>query len=392
MRILFVTPYVPSVVRVRPFAFIRELAAQGHQVTLACLVQPASEASYLSEVQPYCTQVYPVFLEKLSIAHHLLSSLPGREPLSVAYCRSAEFDRLVKDLAEKGDYDLVHTEFVRAAPATLKLTGYPRIFDAVDSLTLAYRRSMQAAMVPAKQRMVSIIEWLKMRSYEPWVFKQYERVLVSSPIDRSVMAQSTRPVEVIPNGVDVDYFAYDPRPSSSHTLVFVGKMSYYVNVASVLWFYHEVLPRIRRECPDVCFQIVGRNPVKAVRQLAADPGVVVTGTVEDIRPYLAQAAIAVCPMVSGSGIQNKVLEAMAVGTPCVITSLAVQALQAKDGEEVSVADSPEGFAASVLELLEQPERRANLSEMGREYVNRHHRWSQIGLQLEECYKDLFVRN
>lgn len=390
MRILFVTPYVPSSVRIRPFALIRELAAQGHQVTLVCLVQPAWEASYLPEVQPYCSQVFPIFLKKLSTVLSLVSSLPGREPLSVAYCRSAEFERLVRELAEKGNFDLIHTEFVRAAPATLALNGLPRVFDAVDSLTLAYRRSLQAAMVPLKQRAVSMVEWLKMRSYEPWVFRQYDRVLVSSPADRSMMAQANRPVEVIPNGVDVDYFEYNFALQPGSTLVFLGKMSYYVNVASVLWFYREVFPLVRRQCPEARFQIVGRNPVQAVRRLADDPAVEVTGTVEDVRPYLSQATVAICPMVSGSGIQNKMLEAMAVGTPCVATSLAVQALQTQVGRDVAVADSPQGFAEEILKLLEEPQRRANMSVAGREYVDKNHRWNQIGQRLEQCYNRLLT--
>jgi sugar transferase (PEP-CTERM/EpsH1 system associated) len=389
LRILFVTPYVPSSVRVRPYAFIRELAARGHHVTLACLVQPAHEIQYLPQVAPYCEAIHPFYLEKRQSYLNTLLSLPTRVPLSVAYCRSAQFESLVARLVQHGEFDLLHTEFVRAAPVTARLNGHPKVYDAVDSLALAYRRSLSAAHVSPKQRMISLLEWAKLRRYEPHVMDFFDRVVVSSPADRTALECGGEDgVAVIPNGVDFDFFRPPESPRDPETLIFLGKMSYYVNISSVLWFYRQILPLIRKQRPKAKLLIVGREPAPKIGALAADPAVTISGTVEDVRPYLGSATVSICPMVSGSGIQNKMLEAMAMGAPVVATSLACQALQVKPGRDVLVTDTAEGFSAAVLKLLDDPVLRDRLAECGRRYVEQFHHWSLIGEKLETVYKEL----
>jgi polysaccharide biosynthesis protein PslH len=370
--------------RIRPLAFIRELSQRGHHVTLACLVQPEWEASYLSEVTPYCKSVHPVHLSRYEPYMRTLTSLATPTPLSVAYCDSQKFRSTVEQLARGNGYDIVHTEFVRAAPATIRLNHLPKVFDLVDCMSLAYRRSISAANVPLRQRAIAVIEWIKLRGYEKRMLQHYQQILISSPIDRNEF-QAEVPVEILPNGVDLNYFSYGNANHRGTEIVFLGKMCYYVNVASVLWFYKSIFPRIRKYRPDAKFLIVGRNPVEAIQDLANDPAVEVTGMVPDVRPYLQRAAVAICPMVSGAGIQNKMLEAMAVGTPCVATSLACQALAIKPGKEVLVADNAEDFASRVLCLLDHPIERQKLSEAARLYIENCHDWKLIGGRLEKLY-------
>lgn len=392
LRILFVTPYVPSPVRVRPYAFIRELAARGHQVTLVCLLQPACEEQYLSDVARYCRAVHPIHLGRLEPYWSCLASLPTGTPLSVAYCRSGKARDLVRRLVDGGNFDLVHTEFVRAAPLTASIDGLPKVYDAVDSLGLAYRRSLSAPHVPPARRLVALVEWLKMRRFEPRVLHWFDQVLVSSPTDRDALASGRENgVAVIPNGVDGDYFAACDGPRDGDTLVFLGKMSYYVNVAAVEWFCQRVLPLIRRHRPGVRLQIVGRDPARRITALAADEAIEVTGSVPDVRPYLARAAVCVCPMVTGAGIQNKMLEAMATGTPTVATSIACQALAVEPGRDVLVADTPEAFADRVLQLLGDAQLCRQLAMNARRYVEQEHDWRTIGSKLEEIYDALLSR-
>lgn len=388
MRVLFVTPYVPSIVRIRPYALIRELARLGHQVTLACLVQPEWEARYISDVKVYCEEVQPVALGRLGSYLHTLASLPTRLPMSVAYCRSAAFEHLVENLAQSGKFDIMHAEFIRTTPTTRYLVGLPKVYDAVDSLALAYERSYHSAMVPWKQRLVSWFEWAKLRDYEQRVLKDYDCRLASSPVDAQALEAPGLKVEVLSNGVDLDFFRFQEKPRQPGTIIFLGKMSYYVNIASVLWFYHQVLPLVRQGYPQAQFKIIGREPASKIQALSSDPAVEVTGTVPDVRPFLEQATLAVCPMICGSGIQNKMLEAMASGTPCVSTSLASQALQVQPGREILVADDPEDFARAVLELLASAPLRRQLAENGRLYVERNHDWKEIGQQLNTIYCEL----
>jgi len=389
LNILFVTPYIPSPVRVRSYAFIRELAARGHRITLVCLEQPAWENKYLPEIAPYCQEIHPIYLDQWKSYFNCLASLPTVTPLSVAFCRSSRGRKVIEALLQNGSYDLIHTEFVRAAPLTADLNGHPKVFDAVDSLSLTYRRCLSAPYVSPFQRLLALAEWLKMRRFEPLILHQFDQVLVSSSADgRALQDAGCDQPCLVTNGVDTSYFSFYDGPRHPETIVFLGKMSYYVNVASVLWFYHQVFPLIRRQKPGVRLKIVGRNPVKKILSLTADKAVQVTGSVPDVRPHLCEALVSICPMVTGAGIKIKILEAMAVGTPVVATSLACQALQVEPGSEVLIGDSAEEFAAHVLDLLDNEYMRCRLTQNARHYLEEHHVWARVAEQLEAIYNDL----
>lgn len=390
LRILFVAPYVPSTVRARPYTFIRKLAELGNEVTLVCLVQPEKEAAYLPEIAPYCCAVHPIYLRPSESYRRMLASLPTRTPLSVAYCQSTAFNDVVGKLAGQGHFDLIHTEFARAVPTTAHLNSCKKVFDAVDSLSLAYRRSITAPNVPLLQRGISTWEWLKMHAFEGWAVQKYDRVIASSPVDQGALERKIARVDVIPNGINLGQFTYYDGERDPETLVFVGKMSYYVNVASVLWFYRSVFPRIRKVRPKVKLKIVGRDPKPEIRALAADASVEVTGTLPDVRPYLTQATVAICPMVSGSGTQFKLLEAMAMGTPAVSTTNSYWGLWAKSGQDLLVADGAEAFSTAVLELLDNPGLRGRIAKQGRLYIEKHHHWDQIGCLLSDVYTELMT--
>jgi sugar transferase (PEP-CTERM/EpsH1 system associated) len=389
LRILFVTPYVPGSPRLRPNGFLRELSKK-HRVTSVCFVYPPWEERYLQEVESYCEAVYPVIPNRWFAYASGLAALPSPLPASVGFCSSRKIKSIIRDLIATEKFDLLHTEFLRAAPYTADITGIPKVFDAVDSLALAYDRARSNPHGSLINRAFTTTEWLKMRSYEPRMLQHFDHVLVSSPVDGSHLESSPGPqVEVLPNGVDLDYFSYQGngrnKAENSDRLVFLGKMSYYVNVDSMLYFSQHILPLIQAHRPDVRISIVGWQPTSAIQSLAANPAIKVTGGVPDVRPYLANATVCVCPMISGSGIQNKVLQAMAIGTPVVTTSLACQAMQVNHEEHLLVADNPETFALQVVRLLADPELRRKLSQNARSYVERNHDWVEIGKQLENMY-------
>jgi glycosyltransferase involved in cell wall biosynthesis len=198
-----------------------------------------------------------------------------------------------------------------------------------------------------------------------------------------------RRIEVVPNGVDVDYFR--PQPDAAvdpDELVFVGVMSFPPNVAAMQHFTHRVLPLVRRARPAVRLTIVGRDPRPAVRRLAELDGVIVTGEVDDVRPYLARAAVVVVPMVSGSGIKNKVLEAMAAGKPVIGTSLAVEGLPVTSGQEVVVANGAEDIAAAVTSLLAAPDSQAAIGRAARALVEQRYTWDACAAEYDRLYREL----
>ncbi len=191
---------------------------------------------------------------------------------------------------------------------------------------------------------------------------------------------------MIPNGVDTQFFAPDPTiRRMADTLVISGKMSYHANVTMCLNFVSQVMPLIWAKRPNVKLCLVGKDPTKELVALGKNPAIQVTGTVPDIRPYLQSATLALAPLTYGTGIQNKVLEAMACGTPVVSTPQAVSALSTVAGRDVAVAGSPAELASTVLRLLDDPEQRDRLGRNGRKFVEENHCWDEIIAYLEEVY-------
>jgi len=173
---------------------------------------------------------------------------------------------------------------------------------------------------------------------------------------------------------------------SPPTVIFTGKMSYHANVAAVLYFAREVLPHIWARNPEVRFQIVGKDPPEAVQQLAGDGRIQVTGTVDDLRPYLARATVAVCPVPYAVGVQFKILEALAMGCPVVCTSAAFAGLDAQEEKEVLVADSPNTFADQVMRVCSDLALAERLAVAGQQYVEAHHSWETGAQRLVRVYR------
>jgi sugar transferase (PEP-CTERM/EpsH1 system associated) len=189
-------------------------------------------------------------------------------------------------------------------------------------------------------------------------------------------------VHAVTNGVDLDYFRPMAPAPPEDGCVFVGALDYRPNVDAVTWFGKEVWPRLRRRRPDARLRLVGRRPVPEVTALARVAGIEVVGQVPDVRPYLAGAAVVVAPLRIARGLQNKVLEAMAMGLAVVATAKAHEGLEARPGEHLCVVDAPAAFADTVTDLLGSPERRQALGRAARRFVEAHHSWSASMAKLD----------
>jgi sugar transferase (PEP-CTERM/EpsH1 system associated) len=195
-------------------------------------------------------------------------------------------------------------------------------------------------------------------------------------------------IAVVPNGVDIDYFnATTAVQAQEHSIIFTGSMEYYPNIEAVLFFARTCWPRIRAALPQATWQIVGKNPRPDVQKLAKLPGVSVTGSVADMRPYFSRAAVSIVPLLVGGGTRLKILEAMAMRTAVVSTSLGCEGLAVEPGRHLLVADSPEAFAHSVIELLTQAEKRQSLQAAGRALVEAEYSWEQCGDRLQRVVEE-----
>jgi glycosyltransferase involved in cell wall biosynthesis len=432
LRILFVMPYLPSLIRVRPYNLIRALAQRGHYLTLLALHPPGDDAGGLSNLRSWCESVRVVHLPRWRTLWNGLRALPTSVPFQAAYSRSPEMIDLIQRTLKEERYDVMHLEHLRGAELIRDLTRHrgephgpacreprrtedsaggntgspPLVFDAVDSISLLFERARQGA--PRWQsRLLAWLDLERTRRYEGQLLQRFSRVLVTSPEDRDTLAalaarstgeptnQLTDPAQgrtdnrliVLPNGVDLGYFKPLREPRQPDTVVFSGKMSYHANTAAALDLVQLVMPMVWAERPQTQVWLAGKDPPGVLRALTADPRVTVTGTVPDLRPYVGRAAVAVTPLRYGVGIQNKVLEAMALSTPVVTTPAACQALAAQAGTHLLVGDSPPALAQAILSLLSDDDRRDRLGEAGRHYVETHHDWDRIAARLESVYQD-----
>jgi glycosyltransferase involved in cell wall biosynthesis len=390
MRILFVTPCVPSPLRVRPWQFLRHLAARGHAMSLLVVARPGERRDSLDDLREWCSDVTVVPVLWAGAMRNCLLSLPGPMPLNAAFFASPEARRRLARL-DTSKFDLVHLDHLRTAQYAPLLNGLPRLYDAVDCMTLLWSRAAQVGGL--RGRVLAAWELWKTRRYERRALGWMDGVVVTSEVDaaalRDMVSQSA--VRTVSNGVDSDYFRPGPDLSDGRTLVFLGNMRYHANVNSICYFVREAMPLLWRQSPRCRLVIVGTDPVAEVRALARDARITVTGYVKDVRPYLSRATVGVCPIVYGAGVQNKALEFMASGLPVVVSPQVCSGLKAEPGQDLIVAEEPGEWVGALMRLLASPRERRRLSTAGRAYVVRHHSWEKATLQLEQAYDEVISR-
>jgi glycosyltransferase involved in cell wall biosynthesis len=393
LRILFVSPYLPSLIRVRPYNFIKALAERGHPITLLALEPPGDDTSGLDMLREWCQCVQTVPLPRWRTLYNGLRAVPSQTPFQAAYSRSPEMSGLIRYTQAEAEFDVAHVEHLRGAELSPAVNGIPVVFDSVDSISMLFKLTRSSGPT-WRSRLLASVDLGRTRLYESRLLDRYPRVLVTSPRDKQALVDLSNNgtadprFVVLPNGVDLDYFS--PRedvPSDPATLIFTGKMSYHANVAAALDLARRVMPYVWATRSDARLIIAGKDPTPELLALSADPRINVTGTVPDLRPYMAQASVAVLPIRYGVGIQNKLLEAMAMGTPVVTTSSATAALQIEPGRDLLVADTPQAMAEVVNTLLADDALRQRIGQEGRRYVQTYHNWSTAAERLEEVYRE-----
>jgi glycosyltransferase involved in cell wall biosynthesis len=242
-----------------------------------------------------------------------------------------------------------------------------------------------------KNPLVRLFSWsesTKLARSEAEATLRFDRVVISSPIDRQAYPVSPAlrtKIEVAPNGVNLEYFAFRQFEPDKNLLVFCAKLDYFPNEDAALFFARNVWPLLHARRPELRLDIVGSRPPRSVRRLHARDNIRVTGSVADVRPYLGRAWVALCPIRIRAGIQFKILEAMALGLPVVTTAICCEGLQVESGKHLLVADRPEAFASAVELLLDNVMLREKLIEAGRAYVVEHHNWAESVRILSNSY-------
>ncbi|MGD8736862.1 MAG: glycosyltransferase, partial [Anaerolineae bacterium] len=386
--------------------------AHRHRVHLLSFGDPvACQGSPLDQL---CQTVRIVPTPQRSTGQRLAGLLLSRLPDMARRLPSDQYRAELHELLEGVDPDVVEVEGIELAQYLFQVAAQRArsnvpllVFDDHNAEYVLQQRAFEtdARQVrslagPASnwlRRLVgavySYVQWRRLRAYERRACLAADRVVAVSEADAAAIREldaGLRPI-VVPNGVDVAFYA-DPGPSltegmgpGSRDLVFTAKMDFRPNVDAVLWFAHEVMPLVQREISEARFWAVGKDPHPRLAALAEDPAVVLTGWVEDVRPYIAGAGIYVVPLRIGGGTRLKVLEAMAMGKAIVSTSLGCEGFELASDQELLLADTPAEFAAAVVTLLRDAERRKRLGRAARRLAETRYDWRMIVPQLERVH-------
>ncbi len=376
MRILMLAhriPYPPHTGdKTRAYHIARYLAGR-HDLTLAFLVDERKDLAGLLPLRDVIGHLEFARLWKPWSLLKGLTGLAAGTSLSVPYFSSLGLRQRLARRAGDAGYDVIYASSTPMAQYARPL-GLPVIMDFVDVDSDKWMQYGEHSRPP--------LSWLyrteghQLRGCEADIARWASLCLLATPVEEALL-KSFAPwarTAVVPNGIDLDYFRPMEHEVGPPTVIFTGAMDYLPNIDAVRYFSDDILPRVRREIADTRFYIVGLNPSADVRQLADVPGVVVTGPVRDVRPFYARASVCVAPLRIGRGVQNKVLQAMAMGLPVVASSVAQRGLEAQPGKHLHVEDTASSFASRVVALLRAPSERRAMGRLARAFVEAHHAW------------------
>jgi sugar transferase (PEP-CTERM/EpsH1 system associated) len=386
--LLFLTqriPYPPiKGEKIRPLQILKYLA-QSYDVHLGCLIDDPSDFEHIPTVRAFCKDAYFAPLNRKRAKIACLRGLLTGEALSVTFFQDRGLARWITGVLDRVRPEAIFVCSSNMAPYVLDHPhrGRARVVDLADVDSEKWRSYAEAGGLP--MRWVHQREWRKTAELERRIAHECDW---STFVSREEAALFTRllpdcaaKIRAVPSGCDHAYFDPDqpfaaPYDATKPNFVFTGTMDYPPNVGAVVWFAEAILPIIRRTLPDAQFHIVGTNPAPEVRRLTETPGVFVTGRVPDVRPYVAHATAGVAPMRIARGIQNKVLEAMAMARPVIVTPEALEGIDAEPGKEVILARDAESFAAAACRIATGTEEAAAIGAAARRRVVSEYIWSE----------------
>lgn len=379
MRVLFVChrfPFPPiRGGKIRPFNIIRHLS-QHHDVTVASLVRSAEELEAGAGLANYCSRVIAERVSAPAALARMVARLPTPTPSSVGYFYSPDLARRIAREVEQTRFDLIFVHCAFVAPYVADVPSARKVLDFGDMDSQKWLAYAKARAFPLS--LGYYVEGVKLRRVEARLARKFDLCTCTTLAELRVLERYRVgvPLGWFPNGVDAEYFKPDGVAHSPDSLCFVGRMDYYPNQECMLEFCRAILPLIRARRPGVTLTIVGAAPSRQIRELGCLPGVTVTGTVPDVRPYVQASAVSVAPLGIARGTQNKILETMAMGIPTVASVAAAKGVDAEPGHHLLTASTPREYADAVLRLLEDPVEWRRVSEAARARILSHHGWKR----------------
>jgi sugar transferase (PEP-CTERM/EpsH1 system associated) len=385
--------------KLRTWHLMRHLARR-HEITYLAFREPDQPAADVEGMKEVAARVETVTRREpakgtlrfyLDAALHLVDPLP----YAVGKYRSAEYRRRLDALLAEGNFDLIVCDFLFPAVNLPRRLPCPAVMFTHNVESEIWRRHAETKS-GLIGRLLYGAQHRRMLRYERRELARFDGILAVSDADRETFARLypgaiSQPVHVVPTGVDTDYFEPSPSDATSHAMVFTGSMDWLPNEDAMLYFCREVMPAIRAELPDASLAIVGRTPTPAVKRLAEERGVTVTGRVDDVRPHMKDAAVYIVPLRIGGGTRLKIFEAMAMGKAVVSTTIGAEGLPVTDGEHVRLADDPAAFARAVVHLMRDLDDRRRIEAAARALVVARYDWSAVAGELESALQRFALR-
>ena len=382
MNILFLTSRMPFPPvggdRVRSYQLLRHLAAR-HKITLVTFVENKEQVKAAAEYGELYDRLVPVPLSRARSYLNSLAGLASSEPLQAHYYTSSRMKAALKDEFARNRYDAALIHMIRMCPY---LDDIPvrKVTDLCDALALYHRRATGVTRGVNPSTLIHHVEAKRLGAYERRAIRKSDVALFISKVDAEYYNELIDRSAVVCNGVDLEAFPFHAGSRDDNRLVYLGNMKTFQNTDAAVYFATEIFPLIRASRPDAVFTIVGNQPSKRVQALHDGKNIIVTGKVDSVTPHLARAAVFVAPMRAFAGVQNKILESLAVGTPVVATPIGAEGLHP---DMLTVADSPQDFAAATLELMADPEARRRRSLAGRKLVESFYSFENTFRDLDE---------
>ncbi|MBR5777976.1 MAG: glycosyltransferase [Bacteroidales bacterium] len=382
MKILVALPRFPYPLdkgdKLRAFHQIRCLSEK-NDILLFCVSHKTVPQEHIDILKPYCKAIKIVKPSQLSVGMSILRAFFSIDSLQVSgYWNTKKIRREYSRFEKQQKPDVLFCQMVRTME-WVKKSKVPKLLDFQDCLSKNIERRMYKSKGLTKR--ILHFEFKMLRSCEYDSFDMYDEfTIISEPDREAIPHRQNDNIKILPNGVDTSY--YQPQETEKkYDLLFCGNMHYKPNVDAALFLVNDVMPIVWKSNPNIKVAIAGTNPTKSVKQLASN-NVIVTGWVPDMREYYAQSKVFVAPMQIGTGLQNKILEAMAMKVPCITSALANDSLKAENGKQVLVAKEAQEYANYISDILGNEAKATSLAEEGHKYVVEKYSWSKYSKDLE----------
>lgn len=383
--------------RQRTFHIVSALS-RAHDVTVITTHGPTDDPAATRRALSHCHRVIslPHQGPKAGTAKFALAlarSWVSPDPVDLWKWRVPAMQRHVADLLEARALDVIVADFIFALPNLPKRPGVPVVF---FEHNVEYRIWQRLAAVERRvaRRALLAIEWRKVRRWERQSLRRAQLTIAVSDVDRRTLAGEApeAPIEVVPTGVDTEYFCPSGRAEIPHRLVFTGSMDWYPNEDAIRFFATAMWPQLRQALPGISLTVVGRRPSAGLREALAGTGIDLTGTVDDVRPFVDEAALYIVPLRVGGGTRLKIFEALAMGKAVVSTPVGAEGLGLESGRHFVCAENGQAFVQAVVDLLSAPERRRALGAEGRRLMQEEYSWAQISRVFERHLQQAVQRH